>query len=331
VCFLPVLQKLQASPARPRLFVWSTPAARPVLDFSADVAIMDMPLARFNGAWKDPGLLWRILREIRSARPAACLLDSDQGNVAHLAALLSGATIRVGANQPGVRLNRFLTARVAHQRGSSFPQWCWDIGRTFARIALGETWEETPPPPDLAHLLKGAKAPAPSKSILIHPGASREYQRWPLGRFIDLAGRLASDYDVTLIRPTELPFSEAPRGVTLFEPESIASLARIINSSALFIGNNSGPMHIAAALGIPRVILSGPSHPMWDQKWWAERSRILRRDELPCISCDRNHHDSRCHNAAEPLACMQRWSVDAVAKIARDWHSQWTPASLDAK
>ena len=324
VCFLPVLQRLHASPARPKLFVWSTPAARSILDFSPDLTIIEMPLARFNGAWKHPRLLWRILRETRKLKPAACLLDSDQGNVAHLAALASGASICVGASQPRVRLNGLLRHRVAHQRGSSFAQWCWDIGRNFAGLVLGEIWEETPPAPDLAHLVEGAKPQSDRKSILIHPGASREYQRWPLGRFLDLAARLASRYRVILVRPTELPFFNAPNGVSLFEPKSISSLAQAINSCALFVGNNSGPMHIAAALGIPSIVISGPSHPMWDPPWWTERRRMLRRDELPCISCERNHDDSHCHNSAEPLACMHRWSVDTVTEIVEHWHSRWT-------
>lgn len=310
ICFLPVLQRLFASPQVSRLSVWTTPVAFQILNFSSEISFNEMPLGQFNGAWKNPWRAARIIQVTRKSRPTACLLDSDQGNMAHLAAMLSGSEINMGGMNPNVRLNRFLPHRVGRADGQSYAEWCWDIGKTFASKALGEEWGPLPLAPDLSHLSTGNETKA--VDILIHPGASRPYKRWPIDRFAELASRLGKKYRVGIVQARELENFDLPVGVIGVETSSIAELTDSIRGSRLFIGNNSGPMNLAAALRVPTVFISGPSKPMWDPTWRGGVYEVLRRTEMPCIRCDEHFRDSVCHNSSEPLGCMNRWSVEEV-------------------
>jgi ADP-heptose:LPS heptosyltransferase len=124
-------------------------------------------------------------------------------------------------------------------------------------------------------------------ATLIHPGSGSPGKNWPLERFAAMARRLSSlGHRVTWIRgPAEagLP-SEAWPGPVIDRP-SLPALAATLAESRLFIGNDSGVSHLAAAVGAPCVVLFGPTDP----SLWApdgSRVRVLRsRDgDLAAIS-----------------------------------------------
>jgi len=102
--------------------------------------------------------------------------------------------------------------------------------------------------------------------ILIHPGSGGREKIWPAARFQDLASRLKSQgFQVGwCLGPTEdipagSPFEPSYSGLPLLE------LCRLLGGARLFIGNDSGVTHLAAALGVPTLALFGPS----DRSIWA--------------------------------------------------------------
>jgi len=107
---------------------------------------------------------------------------------------------------------------------------------------------------------------------VIHPGAATALQRWP--GFAALAGRLE--------RATGFPW----RCVTEADGLTVADLARLIGGARCFVGNHSGPLHLAAAQGTPYVALAGPTTPAWDPPWTDVPGRVLRAG-LPCQPCGR--------------------------------------------
>lgn len=329
VAFLPTLQQLYSSAATKNLslHVWTTPIASSVLNFNPTLTIHQTPLHEFNRSWKKPHLCQQILRQVRKTHPTACLLDWDQGNIAHLAAFLSGAKTISGGTNHKVLLNRYITHRPIPNRQQPAPQWSWDIGKHFAQKFFGEQWAPTPPPPDLTHLITSTPTTQTPKQkpILIHPGASSPHKRMPIDLILTLASRLAQHHPVTLIQPRELPPLSPPPTIPLISPTTIPELVTTIANSSMLIGNNSGPMNFAFALGIPSVIFWGPSDPAWRATWQPEKHLSLTRNELPCIACELTYHDNQCHNPAEPIACMNRWQVDEVFTACMDWHQKWTP------
>lgn len=108
---------------------------------------------------------------------------------------------------------------------------------------------------------------------IFHPFASRPDKVWPAERFIALANEIRSDVEPVFIAgpgDDTTPF-------TSFETMKDAPLREVISriaGSTLFIGNDSGPAHIAAAYGIPVVVFFGPSDPrIWGP--WRTPCRVL--------------------------------------------------------
>ena len=80
----------------------------------------------------------------------------------------------------------------------------------------------------------------------------------------------------------------------------------VVGACDLFIGNNSGPLHVAGALGVPTVSVMGPSDPLrFSPRGFADR--VLRR-ELPCSPCRR----ARCWHHT----CLRSIEADEVCEQA---------------
>ncbi len=301
VVFLPVVQSLVAAHPDWRIVVLTSPTAARLYEVCCpQVELRVFETAKFNGAWRNPWRLMQMAAMLRGLRPDACLLGDDQGNVAHLLARLSGAKRCAGPQTPNVKLNFLIPYRVAVSENMSGAAHNWFMAMTHFGLSGAM------PAPDLSAFGRDE-----SGAIVIHAGASREYQRWPLRNFVALANRLAETHTVRwIVQGDEAGLSEAVQRV---KTSTLDELVRVIAGAKLFVGNNSGPMHIASACGTPGVILIGPSSPRWDPVWHRERFDLLREPRLSCQPCDMpTKPANRCLNQQAPMACLNRWSVDAV-------------------
>ena len=153
----------------------------------------------------------------------------------------------------------------------------------------------TAPSPDLSWVLKSASAerPVPGANrprpyVMFVPGGSahRPEKRWPVERYSELARILyARGFDIVIIggpQETDLAHAiqrAAPRARDLTGRTDFASIARLGAKAALAIGNDTGPLHLAAAAGAPTIVLfSRASDPALS----APRGRvaILRSENL---------------------------------------------------
>ncbi|OYW77069.1 MAG: hypothetical protein B7Z37_06000 [Verrucomicrobia bacterium 12-59-8] len=300
VVYLPVVQSLVAAHPEWRIvMVTSTTAARLYEVCCPQVELHVHEASKFTSAWRRPLQLVQMAAELGALRPDACLLGDDQGKVAHLLALLSGASLCIGPKTSNV-LNYLLHHREAAIANESVAEHNWRIAR--ARFSLPENM----PAPDLSGFGRDD-----SNAIVIHAGASREYQRWPLRHYTELANRLVKTHPVRWIsQGDDVGLSPAVQRV---KTTSLDELVRVIAGARLFVGNNSGPMHLASALGTPGVILIGPSSPSWDPAWHQDRFILLREPRISCQPCDAVWKPAnRCLNTLTPMACLNRWSVDTV-------------------
>ena len=247
------------------------------------------------------------------------LLGDDQGNVAHALAWASGAKLRVGPKIESIRANKLLTHRVPLDLSRLVAEQNWGSAAQLAGL-LGGKLPETIPPPDLAGLIQTSDD---LTDVVIHAGASRRYKRWPLERYVQLANLLAKNHRVTWIdQGDEQGLQPA---VNRFKPGDLGAFITLLAGARLFIGKNSGPMNIASALGVPGLIFNGPSTPNWNPVWHAERFVLLSDPTLACQPCDKlTHPMNACQNTIEPMACMNRWSVEVAAEkvyelLAQDW------------
>jgi ADP-heptose:LPS heptosyltransferase len=115
-----------------------------------------------------------------------------------------------------------------------------------------------------AEQLNGAP-PRPGGKILIHTGAGQPIRVWPLARFQKLTARLrAAGYTVLVAcDPDQRDAWLAAGESAVVSPASVNGLLALIESASAFIGNDSGPGHLAACCGVPTFTIFGPQLPGW--------------------------------------------------------------------
>ena len=103
-------------------------------------------------------------------------------------------------------------------------------------------------------------------------------------------------------------------GKNWFGRFSIAQLAAVMERAALWLGNDSGPMHLAAAVGCPTVSLWGPTEP---GKWaprGAKHHHVRRMERCP--GCE--YWNPAMHCLQPTHACMEAISVEEVEAMLEE-------------
>lgn len=121
---------------------------------------------------------------------------------------------------------------------------------------------------------------------VLHPFASTPEKTWPAERFIAVARQLA----LTGIEPVFVsgpvdeaaPFTE----FRVCRNTPLSELKAMISGAQLFVGNDSGPAHIAAAFGIPVIVLFGPSNPVTWAPWRTEAQVLTSPNNIASISVE---------------------------------------------
>jgi ADP-heptose:LPS heptosyltransferase len=128
----------------------------------------------------------------------------------------------------------------------------------------------------------------PELYAVLHPFASAPGKAWPMERFIAVARYLqerAGLEVVILAGPAD--DASAWDGFRVFRNAPLAEVKRVIAGAQLFIGNDSGPAHIAAAFGVPVVVLFGPSDPVTWAPWRTEAqvltAPLIDQIEVPAV------------------------------------------------
>jgi lipopolysaccharide heptosyltransferase II len=137
---------------------------------------------------------------------------------------------------------------------------------------------------------------------VVHVGASAPSRRYPPELFADAIRQMVEEQGIAVVitgSRSEIPLVESVRDLAGVETHSlagqfgIAEFAALLSLAPLLVANNTGPVHIAAAVGTPVVDLYALTNPQHTP--WMVRSRVLSHD-VPCRNCyksvcpQRHHH-----------------------------------------
>lgn len=155
------------------------------------------------------------------------------------------------------------------------------------------------------------------KIIAIHPGARQEYIRWRKDRFAAIANMIIERYSFKILliggKSEKRLIDDVYRQIIKKKFVGVATdmaltqLVSVIKRCDLFIGNSTGPMHIAAAVGVPVVAIFGCIHPQDSYKRWGPwgKNHLVISKELNCVDCHPSTCDSfDCLNLIEPHDVM---------------------------
>ena len=154
--------------------------------------------------------------------------------------------------------------------------------------------------------------------ILLHPGASAASRRYPAGHWAHVLRLLAQELRLPLVLTGSaeegelvdgIQFASAVPAVSLAGRQALGELGAALRLAAIVVTNNTGPAHMAAAVGTPVVdlyALTNPQHTPWNV-----RSRVLFHD-VPCRFC----YKSTCPEGHQ--ACLDGVAPQRVADAVRD-------------
>ena len=114
----------------------------------------------------------------------------------------------------------------------------------------------------------GARAVSDGSTV-IHPGSGAAFKCWPIDRFVELANRLAAEgrqvkFVIGEVERDRWAASDIDRLAAVGKVEQPAdpvALWKIISAAAVFVGNDSGPAHLAGMAGVPTVVIFGATSP----------------------------------------------------------------------
>ena len=264
--------------------VLTTPAisllkkARPDLKISVAVEPRFRPVFENNPAVAHiGGSSWK---EVRDWKPAL-VLNLHGGTRSQWITALSGARWRAGFahhnftfayNVKIPRAQRILgvnrTVHTAEHLAS-------------AVFALGVPVQPIP----RASLCAG-QSPFTGRYGVIHPFASAPDKQWPADRFCELA-RYLELWNIKPVFLTGPRDDAAPYKAHDVVRDSLTNAMSVISKATVFVGNDSGPAHLAAGFGIPSVVLFGSSNPAIWGPWETESETVVAIDGLVNVSVSR--------------------------------------------
>jgi heptosyltransferase II len=157
--------------------------------------------------------------------------------------------------------------------------------------------------------------------ILVPGGAFGPSKCWPSDRFAQTADRLIKNYNATVIvsvspNPAEKKIAREicdfsnNKLINLGEnPVNLGQLKSLFSIADLVISNDTGPRHIAIALGRKIVTLFGPNNPQWTETGYENEIKII--GNVPCVPCDKPICKQSEH------LCMEAITTEMVCDAAR--------------
>lgn len=174
--------------------------------------------------------------------------------------------------------------------------------------------------------------------VVMHVSAGNPFRRWPATSFAAVAAQLARDDSrrrvIITSGPSEAHAAEAvanearvlagesANGIVRSGEFDLAELRSLAERAALYIGGDSGPLHVAATTNTPIVALFGPTLAERSMPWRAPAIRAIAVDggPLPCRPCHQRHcvpGDFRCLTAISPnmvISAAQQLLADPLPK-----------------
>jgi len=276
-----------------------------------------------RGIWSTIGEMWNFILDLRR-RDFDVVLDFHGILKSGLLSLLSGSPKRIGFDRRSGKEGNFLFSnikvRLPGERMSRFQ-------KNFALLQGMELEVKSfhpklyIPGQDREYVESFLRPLSPSLKkpfIAIHPGTSPKtvYKRWMPLQYARLADRLIRELKATVIftwGPEELNWVEGVRKEmkepSLLGPrtESLTQLGEIFRHCDLYIGADTGPMHIASLMGIPVVVLYGPTDPIVNEPFGKHKK--VRR-EVGCNPCRKR--------SCKELTCLKMITVDDVFKATEE-------------
>jgi lipopolysaccharide heptosyltransferase II len=314
---LPVLRLLKLHFRDAEIFWWIDSALAPLLEDDLDLA----GIVRFERKrWAAPIHWPEMFRSIRSLRAQNFDLVIDLQCLARSGAFawLANGKFLIGLDEVREGARGFYDLAVPRKSFHTHAvDWYLSVLPQLG-VPVHKNFNWLPERLEIAAAVKSKWKIDGANWIAIQPGARWENKRWPVENFAELVRLLSkkfSDARFAILGSAEdKPFSEiisraAPeRCLNLCGETSLAEMVEWIRLCDLMITNDTGPMHVAAALNQPLVALFGPTEPRRTGPY-GQLENVMRI-ELPCAPCLKSYcawkNPNECLTAISPQIVFER-------------------------
>jgi heptosyltransferase-2 len=271
VMISPALEALRRRFPGARIEAVATPAVADAL--RGNPALDEVIVFDRHGADRGLAGLLRMARRLRPRRYDVAVLFPKSFGTA-LMARLAGAPVRIGLAGDG---RSWLLTDPVPWKGGIAERHHMDLFTEVARAAGCDVRDPAPSFPLgqkerewAGSFLEEEGAGRFALMIALHLGASKPARAWHRDRFARAAGEIAERHDAGVLilggpgdREEAAPVADrlGERAINTCGRSTIRQMAALIARCRLFLGNDSGPMHVAGALGVPIVAIFGPGDP----------------------------------------------------------------------
>ena len=311
---IPVLRLLKLHWPAGKIFWWVDASFAALLEDDSDLA----GVVRFERRrWASPVRWPEMWHSIRWMREQAFDLVIDLQCLARSGAFawLANGKLLIGLDEPREGARGFYDLIVP--RASFYTHavdWYLDLLKMLA-VPVHRKFTWLPERPAVAAGLKHKWQTADARWIVLQPGARWPNKRWPIEYYAELVRKLAAvhpDFKFVILGGetdqelgAHIARGDSQRCLDLTGKISLPEMVEWIRSSELMITNDTGPMHVAAALGKPLVAIFGPTEPRRTGPYGQLDSAV--QSSLPCVPCLK----SRCAYS-KPLECLRLISPDMI-------------------
>lgn len=311
--------------------------------------------------WQGIRAYLQCVKQIRAfAADLAFTIEED--SVSHRLTHFSGAQFKVSSTNQryGMGFDRVLAIPRSHRAADQAHIW-YSFREVLLALELPvpaqPAYLEFPPilpSDDLCTRLLAMGLSVDKPMAVLHAGASKIYKKWPVEHFVALAASIrARGFQLALVGAGEqdtqvnihimkaladrcsaepsmqakLDKPESPVCVDLCNRLSLAELAMLLSRTELMIGNDSGPSHLASALGVRGAVLFGPS----DADIWrplGSQTEVIDNKAVCAGDCTRHHckSDYLCLRTLTPNMVILRLfsSSDKSANAVDEIHQHST-------
>jgi heptosyltransferase-1 len=317
---LPALAALRQRFPRARITVAVGKPGRQIVELAAcadEVLVVDRVALRDGFA---PASLFRIARIVKEVRRRGFdfVVDLHSLSETNLLGYLSGAPHRLYSRRPGRSLDflsNFRPAAPVEDREKHAVERYLDV---LAPLHVGEV-SRAPRLPlredagrAVAQLFRKLKIVSDAPLVGVFPGAGNPSREWGLERFAGIAERVARNDGLRTVvflgpeeraRAREIRAAFPPRTTSVVEKLDIAQLACALARMSVLVSNDTGPVHVAAAVGTPVVVMIGrPTRDGYEPV--GARHRVIYGRDIDSITVEEVYTAARTVLVAERTASI---------------------------
>jgi lipopolysaccharide heptosyltransferase I len=321
---LPVLRLLKSHLPQSEIYWWLDSPLKPLLEEDRDLAGV-IPFERKR--WAAPHRWPEMVASVQGMRAQHFDWAIDLQGLARsgIFAWLANAGLTIGldngteGSREGARAFYDVTPPRAAADTHAVDRYLAVL--PLLKVPVHGNFEWLPKRPDIAAQIERKWNPGPGPWIVLLPGARWNNKRWPVEHFAELTrlmcGMSALNF-VILGSGNERALGGAiaeknpGRCLNLAGQTSLWEMIEWVRRGRLIISNDTGPMHVAAALGRPLIALFGPTNPR-NTGPYGKPASVMQLNGLPCVPCLK----PGCRHSAA-MACLECLTASSVYARVRE-------------